>query len=377
MNKLIQLQVNILSIFILSMLIFHCYMKLDKRKLSNKIFLDTSCIIFLIISIEIITIVINGSTHIPMYINKLFNTLFFLISPIPIYMWEKYLYIHIDKIRKINKLKIKYFKIPLLINTALLIINLKFNIIFSIDEKNLFQNENLSVLPFLIGTFYYISIYIFLIKHKHTINNDIYFFISIMYIFPFAASVLELFIPELLLTWGSITTVLIFSYILLQQELFETDPLTGAFNRNFFNSFVSKINKLPIDLSKLGAINIDLDEFKNINDTYGHKVGDDVLKNFVLLLNKAFKKKSKIVRMGGDEFIIIIENTSNEEILSHLRFLNIITEVYNSANKCPIKFSYSFCIYSDDFDNIYDFFDHIDNKMYQHKYLKKLLKYKN
>ncbi|WP_157453664.1 GGDEF domain-containing protein [Clostridium sartagoforme] len=192
-----------------------------------------------------------------------------------------------------------------------------------------------------------------------------------MYIFPFTASVLELFIPELLLTWGSITTVLIFSYILFQQELFETDPLTGAFNRNFFNSFVSKTNKFTMNLSKLGAINIDLDEFKSINDTYGHKVGDDVLKNFVLLLNKAFKKKSKIIRMGGDEFIIIIENTSNEEFISHIRFLNIITEVYNSVNKYPIKFSYSYCIYSNDFNDIYDFFDHIDNKMYQNKYLKK------
>lgn len=371
MNKLIKLQVNILSLFILSMLIFHCYVKLDRRKLSNKIFLDTSCVIFLIISIEIITVLINGSSHINIYINKLFSTLFFLISPIPLYMWDKYLYIQIEKIKKINILKVKYFKIPLFINTVLLIINLKFNIIFSIDKNNFFQNEKFSIIPFLIGTFYYISIYIFLVKHKHTIPNDIYIFISIMYIFPFTASVLELFIPELLLTWGSVTTVLIFSYILLQQELFETDPLTGAFNRNFFNSFVSKTNKFTMNLSKLGAINIDLDEFKSINDTYGHKVGDDVLKNFVLLLNKAFKKKSKIIRMGGDEFIIIIENTSNEEIISHIRFLNIITEVYNSVNKYPIKFSYSYCIYSNDFNDIYDFFDHIDNKMYQNKYLKK------
>lgn len=371
MNKLIKLQVNILSLFILSMIIFHCYVKLDRRKLSNKIFLDTSCVIFLIISIEIITVLINGSSHINIYINKLFSTLFFLISPIPLYMWDKYLYIQIEKIKKINILKVKYFKIPLFINTVLLIINLKFNIIFSIDKNNFFQNEKFSIIPFLIGTFYYISIYIFLVKHKHTIPNDIYIFISIMYIFPFTASVLELFIPELLLTWGSITTVLIFSYILLQQELFETDPLTGAFNRNFFNSFVSKTNKFTMNLSKLGAINIDLDEFKSINDTYGHKVGDDVLKNFVLLLNKAFKKKSKIIRMGGDEFIIIIENTSNEEIISHIRFLNIITEVYNSVNKYPIKFSYSYCIYSNDFNDIYDFFDHIDNKMYQNKYLKK------
>lgn len=371
MNKLIKLQVNILSLFILSMLIFHCYVKLDRRKLSNKIFLDTSCVIFLIISIEIITVLINGSSHINIYINKLFSTLFFLISPIPLYMWDKYLYIQIEKIKKINILKVKYFKMPLFINTVLLIINLKFNIIFSIDKNNFFQNEKFSIIPFLIGTFYYISIYIFLVKHKHTIPNDIYIFISIMYIFPFTASVLELFIPELLLTWGSITTVLIFSYILLQQELFETDPLTGAFNRNFFNSFVSKTNKFTMNLSKLGAINIDLDEFKSINDTYGHKVGDDVLKNFVLLLNKAFKKKSKIIRMGGDEFIIIIENTSNEEIISHIRFLNIITEVYNSVNKYPIKFSYSYCIYSNDFNDIYDFFDHIDNKMYQNKYLKK------
>lgn len=371
MNKLIKLQVNILSLFILSMLIFHCYVKLDRRKLSNKIFLDTSCVIFLIISIEIITVLINGSSHINIYINKLFSTLFFLISPIPLYMWDKYLYIQIEKIKKITILKVKYFKIPLFINTVLLIINLKFNIIFSIDKNNFFQNEKFSIIPFLIGTFYYISIYIFLVKHKHTIPNDIYIFISIMYIFPFTASVLELFIPELLLTWGSITTVLIFSYILLQQELFETDPLTGAFNRNFFNSFVSKTNKFTMNLSKLGAINIDLDEFKSINDTYGHKVGDDVLKNFVLLLNKAFKKKSKIIRMGGDEFIIIIENTSNEEIISHIRFLNIITEVYNSVNKYPIKFSYSYCIYSNDFNDIYDFFDHIDNKMYQNKYLKK------
>ncbi|WP_291648658.1 GGDEF domain-containing protein [Clostridium sp.] len=193
----------------------------------------------------------------------------------------------------------------------------------------------------------------------------------ILYIFPILALVIQLLIPQFLLFWNSIATILVFTYILVQQELLETDSLTEAFNRNYFNSFISKINKFNINLYGIGAINIDLDEFKYINDTYGHQAGDMVLKDFVLILNKSFGKKSKIIRMGGDEFLVIIENTCTQEIESDLRLLNSIIESHNSNSKYAIKFSSAYCIYSDDFDDIYDFFNYIDNKMYQNKYLKK------
>ena len=75
--------------------------------------------------------------------------------------------------------------------------------------------------------------------------------------------------------------------------------------------------------------------------------------------------------MGGDEFLVIIENTCPKEIESDLKLLNSIIESHNSHSKYTIKFSFAYCIYSDDFDNIYDFFNYIDNKMYQNKYLRK------
>ncbi|GAA0110082.1 GGDEF domain-containing protein [Clostridium tertium] len=373
MDKIIQTQVNIMSLFTLFMLIFHSYVKLDMKKMSNKLFINICTLTSFILILEILKVFININilNYKFIYINKLVNTLLLIASPLPIYMWNKYLSIWISK-KIINfKIKISYFEIPLIINTTILILNLKYNIIFSINSSNLYHRESFFIIPLLTCTLYYINSYLILLKERHNLSKDIYKFLHILYIFPIFTLVIQSLIPQYLLFWNSIATIFVFTYILVQQELLETDSLTEAFNRNYFNNFISKLNKLNINLSRLGAINIDLDEFKYINDTYGHQAGDEVLKDFVLILNKSFGKKSKIIRMGGDEFLVIIENTYPKEIESDLELLNSIIESHNSHSKYTIKFSFAYCIYSDDFDNIYDFFNYIDNKMYQNKYLRK------
>ncbi|MCR1951793.1 GGDEF domain-containing protein [Clostridium sp. DSM 100503] len=373
MDKIIQTQVNIMSLFTLLMLIFHSYVKLDMKKLSNKLFVNICSLISVILVLEILKIFvsINILNFKFIFVNKLINTLLFITSPIPLYMWNKYLSIWMSKKIFIPKTKISYFEIPLVINTILLIINLKYDIIFSISNSNLYQHENFFITPLITCAFYYINSYLILIKERNNISRDNIKFLHILYILPILAFAIQLLIPQCLFLWASITTILVFTYILVQQELLETDPLTEAFNRNYFNSFISKVNTFNINLSELGALNIDLDDFKSINDTYGHQAGDDVLKDFVLILNKSFGKKSKIIRMGGDEFIIILENTSEQKIETKLNLLNSLIESHNSHSKYTIKFSFAYCIYSNDFDNIYDFFNCIDNKMYQNKYLKK------
>lgn len=82
-----------------------------------------------------------------------------------------------------------------------------------------------------------------------------------------------------------------------------TDALTGLYNRGYiFKKFKEIIN----DQIKFTTILIDIDNFKDINDNYGHLEGDDLLENFGHLLKKHFNSLGYVARYGGDEFIVIL-----------------------------------------------------------------------
>ncbi|WP_024791518.1 MULTISPECIES: GGDEF domain-containing protein [unclassified Lebetimonas] len=88
------------------------------------------------------------------------------------------------------------------------------------------------------------------------------------------------------------------------------DPLTKAFNRKAFEKDINEILEAGKnrDLDMALAI-VDLDHFKEINDTYGHLVGDFVLKKLVEIVRRLLRKEHKIYRIGGDEFVILLNRT--------------------------------------------------------------------
>ncbi|MCR4896612.1 MAG: diguanylate cyclase [Lachnospiraceae bacterium] len=79
------------------------------------------------------------------------------------------------------------------------------------------------------------------------------------------------------------------------------DELTGAYNRAGYDLLLS-----DLDLNSTYMLLLDVDNFKLINDTYGHEVGDRILAKVVSVLNKAFRDKDYICRIGGDEFVIFL-----------------------------------------------------------------------
>jgi len=92
------------------------------------------------------------------------------------------------------------------------------------------------------------------------------------------------------------------------------DPLTQLANRSLFNkTFEISLKRAQAQNKKLALFYIDLDNFKNVNDCYGHDVGDEVL---VIIVNrlKSYLKNNTISRLGGDELTIIIEDTKFDEI---------------------------------------------------------------
>ncbi len=105
------------------------------------------------------------------------------------------------------------------------------------------------------------------------------------------------------------------------QYLADHDPLTGLFSRRKFQEVVSK----AITRGKSGTVLLmDIDNFKNINDYYGHVYGDKVLKHFANLLKAHLCDKSQVYRLGGDEFIIHTDGSKSlEEVIDCLKELVI------------------------------------------------------
>lgn len=144
------------------------------------------------------------------------------------------------------------------------------------------------------------------------------------------------------------------------------DSLTGLYNRSYFDKIRYKLNN--IKNTSFGIIIVDLDNLKNINDTYGHNLGDKLIKITSSIIKKSINKKDMAFRYGGDEFIIILEDIDSDLVINTVKNLKSKIKLYNDKNRIPnVKASigYSFSEYS---HNIFDeVFIIADKNMYENK----------
>lgn len=128
------------------------------------------------------------------------------------------------------------------------------------------------------------------------------------------------------------------------KELAHTDTLTGIHNRGYFMSLahqlfrVAKRNKTPLQI-----LSLDIDHFKKVNDTYGHHVGDEVLKLFTHTISKLLRESDIFGRIGGEEFVICLQNTSYEGALVFAQ--KIVKEIgalqYTNSEGVKLSFTVS------------------------------------
>lgn len=88
----------------------------------------------------------------------------------------------------------------------------------------------------------------------------------------------------------------------------EKDPLTGLYNRHTFEKDMKSL-----ELQPYGLVMLDIDNFKKINDTYGHQAGDKVIKEIGLVLQNFIRKGTRTYRYGGEEFVIVLPLDSDEK----------------------------------------------------------------
>ncbi|NNH79309.1 GGDEF domain-containing protein [Acinetobacter sp. ANC 5380] len=143
-----------------------------------------------------------------------------------------------------------------------------------------------------------------------------------------------------------------------------TDPLTGLYNRRGMQIFLKELVGLGRSFAVLA---IDIDFFKNVNDTYGHDQGDIVLKNFASFMNNNFRDEDICCRIGGEEFIVLMTTSDPKVAYNAAERLRKTMESSNIDSIGPITISVGMAFWPKNSDDVTEVFKMADNKLYQAK----------
>jgi len=302
--------------------------------------------------------------------NHVGNFLLYALSIVIPSLWILYVSNHIYKDQK----QFKKIAIVLLVFNVL---NLLLDIIsqfngwyYYIDSNNIYHRGPFLIFTTVFTTIIFITSSFMVLLNKKKIEKRYYFSLIFFAVPPFIGVILQAIFYGTAIVQNGIVISLLLVFLKIQNISIHTDYLTGVYNRKELDKYLeNKINSISEDKSFL-AIMIDLNNFKYINDTYGHAMGDNVLKTTANLLKSCIKTNDFIARYGGDEFCVIMDTTDNVVIEKMINKINKCLDNYNAISGQPYKVSFSmgYSVYDNKSDMEYkDFQRKIDKLMYENK----------
>lgn len=152
---------------------------------------------------------------------------------------------------------------------------------------------------------------------------------------------------------------------LLQKEIYNAthDGLTQVYNRSGYDLLVSRL-----DMAETMMLLIDVDYFKQVNDQYGHEIGDQVLKKIARVFKRHFRSDDHICRYGGDEFVVLMQRTDDmqfDRIRERIRGINSVLS--DTADGLPPVTISVGAANGDSSTHARDLFDRADKALYETK----------
>ncbi|MDQ6620984.1 MAG: PAS domain-containing protein [Pseudomonadota bacterium] len=157
------------------------------------------------------------------------------------------------------------------------------------------------------------------------------------------------------------------------QILATRDALTGLPNRLLLHERLAQaIAQAKRSAGRVGVLFIDLDRFKNVNDTLGHRIGDELLKHVSHALAGAVRESDLLARLGGDEFMVIVEDFEDAAVLAKVaqKLLDTISQPFTiEEHDIYVTSSIGISVYPDDSEDPEQLLKHADVAMYRSKEL--------
>lgn len=163
---------------------------------------------------------------------------------------------------------------------------------------------------------------------------------------------------------------------IMNEELYNSatyDKMTGTYTRD---AGIENLNRIildrKIDNKILNIVYIDIDNLKDVNDTYGHSMGDELIISVVDIIKKSIDTNNFIVRLGGDEFLVVLSDNSNGSVKNVIQTIENNVEEYNRRNEFifQVEMSLGSATYREN-ETVEQFIAEADKNMYEVKRKKK------
>lgn len=349
--------------------------QLDLKQTKNKLIVITSCLVIAqLVICAVLQIAIIDTNIFPKEFISFFYAFAILNTSIIATTLALFIFKYDEKNNEhINSFLLAILLAPAIITFCILVSNSYTSNVYTIVDKNIMIKGSMFYLTniFTVASIGITLVYL-IIKKESFAKSD---FTVLLYLILCTLTLifLRINVPQINILWTVTAFNLAMMFLLLQKQIAEYDSLTRAYSRRVFDTFIENKIAKSDKQAVFSAMFIDLDGFKEINDNFGHSEGDLVLRKFVELIYIAVGKKAKVVRYGGDEFLVYFEATTKELLNSYV--LNIAKEInkYNetSGKNYNIKYSLSSEIYTKKFKSFDQFLRNLDNNMYKSKKEKK------
>ncbi|MCR4788038.1 MAG: GGDEF domain-containing protein [Lachnospiraceae bacterium] len=272
---------------------------------------------------------------------------------------------HINK--SISRFQYVVVWIITIMESVLLLINFFYPIVFSIDENNVYKRGP-GYAVYIIAAFYLLGYALFVYGIAKFRDDSVRYFPVWEFVIPISLGVtIQTAFYGLSVQPVSFAVAFCVLLISLQNECIFIDKLTGVYNRYELEKILRQYSGRRI--KRIGAIMIDMNDFKSINDNYSHEEGDNALVAVANILTEVIQNKGTIIRYAGDEFVVIISKAGEESLKNCCEGICRKMEEYNATSDKPYKLSAA--LGSDVFElggeKGTDFLTRIDRLMYENK----------
>lgn len=373
MSTFLRIDINLTAFFILGIIFIMARRRLDSNDPFNNAYLKIVPIILVQLILEAVSCIINkrdGEYYI--LVSYFIHICLYIVGPILGYRG----YVLIRKLiipnQMISKNRLLLLRLPLFLNTILVLLSPVLKMVFYISNENVYHRGNYYIFSVIAVYFYLLYILASVIKNKSRLGEHEFTLLVVFCVLPIIGGLIQSLFYGALFMWSSTAFALVVMFSYLQQRMVHLDYLTGVWSRGSFEFYIRK--RLADQSSeKLGVIYCDIDGLKEINDVYGHLEGDAAIKAATKIIQNSIRKTDIIVRMGGDEFIIILECETAGILHATLERIDDAFLDYNYTSQKSYELSCSFGsdMLNSDYETIEQFIHHVDKLMYENKRSKK------